>query len=175
MNTHIVEALKGIAKLAETSWTKRKNPPLRKLVDDLVTIAECLAPIPDQHEDHKDFNDYLADLSTAIEEIENLYVEIEMADTPQETTAAVQQLDEQLSLTVELLSKLAPISQTIETSVEDLKAKWLPRVQLAATLPENKRADHNAALLLAPLTAREASVIRELIREQFTQTLDGKR
>jgi hypothetical protein len=175
MNTHIVEALKSIAKLAETSWTKRKNPVLKKLVDELVNIAECIAPTADQHEDRSDFQNYLSDLSTTIEEIENLYVEIDMADTPQETTAAVQHLDEQLSLTVELLSKLVPISQIIDTSVEDLRAKWLPNVILMATLPDEERADHYASLLLAPLTAREASVIRELIREQITQTLDEKK
>lgn len=174
MNTHIVTILNSVAKIAETPWTKRKSSALKKLVDELINVADTLAPIPDQTEHLEDFNQHLSELSTAIEDVEDIYIELEMADSPQETTAAVQQLDDHLSLTVELLTKLGPISQTIETSAEELRAKWLPEVQRVANLPEEQRANYNAALLLAPHTAREASVIRDIIRDQITNTIGGK-
>jgi hypothetical protein len=165
MNPHFLDAIKAIATLAETPWKKRKSTALRRVIDQLVEISDCLAPLPNAPEDHEDFHENLQALALAVEALDATFDELQATDSPQETTSAVEQLDDQLSTVLELLSKLSKIGQFVETTEAELREKWLPRVREVASQPLGQRETSMGALLLAPLTGRESDVIRGLIRE----------
>jgi hypothetical protein len=107
--------------------------------------------------------------------LDNTFDELQTADSPQETTSAVEMLDEQLSTALELLSKLSNIGQIIEATEEELTDTWLPRIRQITTMPIDQRPAALEALLLQPTTNREAVVIRRLIREVFEEKMQSPR
>ena len=175
MNPLLINVIKAIAALAETPWKNRKSQALRRVIDQLVEISDCLAPLPHAPEDLEDFQQNLQALASTVEELDNTVDELQTADSPQETTSAVEMLDEQLSTALELLSKLSNIGQIIEATEEELTDTWLPRIRQITTMPMDQRPAALEALLLQPTTNREAVVIRRLIREVFEEKMQSPR
>ena len=173
MNPLLINVIKAIAALAETPWKNRKSQALRRVIDQLVEISDCLAPLPP--DDLDDFQQNLQALASTVEELDNTFDELQTADSPQETTSAVEMLDEQLSTALELLSKLSNIGQIIEATEEELTDTWLPRIRQITTMPIDQRPVALEPLLLQPTTNREAVVIRRLIREVFEEKMQSPR
>ena len=94
MNPLLINVIKAIAALAETPWKNRKSQALRRVIDQFVEISDCLAPLPHAPEDLEDFQQNLQALASTVEELDNTFDELQTADSPQETTSAVEMLDE---------------------------------------------------------------------------------
>ncbi len=171
MSPQILNVVANIATLAGTPWRKRKVPALQQVIDQLTDVADRLAPaaVIQDPADIQDFNQNLELLASAIEELDGIRDQLQEPDSPEETTQAVENLDDNLSTVLELLWKLSTLGHIIETTDDELRDKWLPRVREIPTLPASQREAAVGALLLAPLTARESQVIRQLIREVTEQ------
>ena len=82
MNPLLINVIKAIAALAETPWKNRKSQALRRVIDQLVKISDCLAPLPHAPEDLEDFQQNLQALASTVEELDNTFDELQTADSP---------------------------------------------------------------------------------------------
>jgi len=84
----------GYCRTRRNALEKQKKPGSQTGDRPICGDIRLPAPLPHAPEDLEDFQQNLQALASTVEELDNTFDELQTADSPQETTSAVEMLDE---------------------------------------------------------------------------------
>ena len=84
----------GYCRTRRNALEKQKKPGSQTGDRPICGDIRLPAPLPHAPEDLEDFQQNLQALASTVEELDNTFAELQTADSPQETTSAVEMLDE---------------------------------------------------------------------------------
>jgi len=84
----------GYCRTRRNALEKQKKPGSQARDRPICGDIRLPAPLPHAPEDLEDFQQNLQALASTVEELDNTFDELQTADSPQETTSAVEMLDE---------------------------------------------------------------------------------